>query len=680
MGQSLHTNRHTATVPLTGTHASGNPMATMTQNRRTWGGGNSGNSNINQNEPNTVQQRIVKIEADSEDDDDDDAPLFPPRAKRPLVEVTATSRSPSPKSPPVVGTKPQESVDDTAALEKTRSAGEDSLTAAASIAAQFEEVSLKEDPPKKVMTEAQYARLRQETAEASDDDDDGSSYVEDVEDDDDRKQKREAQQARLKQQAMLTLQRQRMLKVTDGSAPVTPHRGSIADLHTSLLGPSMSSPNLVPGKTSPRDSPDGQSMHKSDSSNEPQEDEDENVPLGILASHGFPNKRRPPSKLMASSSNPNLSAPGSANSEYFPQPGIQGGLPPALPVFARNLPQDPYYGAGLVNHNPRESLAMGGGQQPTGGLVGVIMNEERARASRRKSPNNGPMFTGTQPAGMLRHSVYGSPMPPQGPVPPMPQQPPFAPPMGSQYEMMQMSMMQAQMQASMQMMEFMSHLRNQPPAASQPATPQFGMPPNMGAPPMMNHPGAGQRTMSMVDTGAQRMSYMPPPPPIGGVNMRPVSAGRQAYAHSVAPSERSNVGAASRYRPVSMHPPTGSRSSTVPPANHLNINLMDDSPRGSVSGLSHAAGHNPSLSNASVSQSPGFQRTHTAPTLSVTTAAPHNDLHPTSNLASHVTSQDDDDDEDDEQAWNQMRMKRDQLKGNWKLKKGSHANLTEVAS
>ncbi|KAI5299255.1 hypothetical protein KEM56_003385 [Ascosphaera pollenicola] len=422
VGQSLNTNRRSAPAPLVDTPASGNPMATMTQNRRTWGEGSNEINNGNRNEPHNLQQKAVRIEADS--DDEDDAPLFPPTVKSPLVAVTTTSRSPSPRSPAAMGMKTHDNAGNAEASGKSPISGEDDLIAAASIAAQFEEVSLKEDPPKKVMTEAQYARLRQETAEA-DDDDDADSYVEDIEDEDDRKQKHEAHQARLKQQAMLSIQRQRMLKVTDGSAPATSHRGSIAELHTSLIGASASSPNLVPGKgsVSPHSSvTDGQSSHhKSDSGHKSNDDEDENVPLGILASHGFPNKRRPPSKLLSSASNPNLSTPGSAKSEYFPQPGVQAGLPPALPVFARNLPQDPYYGAGLVNHNPRESLAMGGGQQPTGGLVGVIANEERARASRRKSPNNaGPMFTGGQPGGMMRHSVVGMPMPPQGMVPPLP--------------------------------------------------------------------------------------------------------------------------------------------------------------------------------------------------------------------------------------------------------------------
>ena len=117
-----------------------------------------------------------------------------------------------------------------------------------------------------------------------------------------------------------------------------------------------------------------------------EEEEDEDVPLGILAAHGFPSKTRPPSKLMNSSSNPNLrhlsQIAGGAGS-------VAGGESQrgSLPAFARHLPADPYYGAGIVNPSVREPLAMHSstnlsGPQPSGaatahpvhpaGLVGVI--------------------------------------------------------------------------------------------------------------------------------------------------------------------------------------------------------------------------------------------------------------------------------------------------------------------
>ncbi|KAI5282321.1 hypothetical protein KEM54_002846, partial [Ascosphaera aggregata] len=566
LGQPTNTSVQSVTGPLSHTRATGNTTVPMMSDHRTWEGGNAGNASNGRSEAASHPPRRLKIEADSDDDDDNDgiAPLFPPHARSPLLEMATAARTPITNSPFVNSnafTNPQNTNSVMNASRKPFNAGEEDLSTNASVAAQFEEVSLKEDPPKKVMTEAQYVRLREETAEASDDEDDAESYTDDIEDEDDRKQKREAQQQRLKQQAMLAIQRQRMMKVTDGSAPTISNKPSIADLHTSIIGASASSPNLVTNRNSPHNSlVDANSLHKSDSSKDPNEDEDEDIPLGILAKHGFPNKRRPPSKLMASSSNPNLPlTPGSVNSDYFPQPGIQGGLPPNLPPFARKLPRDPYYGAGLVHHNPRESLAMGRGQKPTAGLVGVIANEENARASRERSPNHaaGPMFTGTQPAGMMRNSVYGTPAPPQGNLPVMPQQPMATPPVAPQLvsaDLMQMSMFQTQMQ----MFELLAKMNHQSPGTPQQMTPSYGVPGGMSSPmsplPMtMNQPGVGQRTMSMVDSGAgNRMSLVPPLPIGGGALPRPGSAGgRPLYAASVAPSERSNVGAASRYRTVS---------------------------------------------------------------------------------------------------------------------------------
>ncbi|KAI5293562.1 hypothetical protein KEM52_005425 [Ascosphaera acerosa] len=587
-------------------------------------------------------------------------------------------------------------------------------SADASLAAKMEEVSLQaEAAPKKVLTAAQYARLRMETADASDDDDDeADSEPEEAEDEDDRKAKVEAQNQRMRQQAMLAIQRQRMMKVADGSGNSDAHRASLADLHGSLVGASASSPNLVATNVSPHGSTlSVHSFQKSDTSKDYNEDEDESIPLGILAVHGFPNKRRPPSKLMASSSNPNLTGgPGSVNSDYFPQPGVQAGLPPALPPFARKLPQDPYFGHGLVNQNPREPLAMGRGQQqPTAGLVGVIANEESARAARKRSPmqTQGPMFTGQQPASMLRHSVFGAPSPSQPAFPTGQQQMPPHPAMGQQYPGPDLLSMSTMAQTQMQLLELATKLNQQHAAASQqqpyagpygmqvPSAP-MGYPMVGGSPMMMNYPVAGQRTMSMVDTS--RTPFIPPPPPPidGGSNpmLRPGSAGaHHAYAASIAPSERSNVGTASRYRPVSMIP----SAMQQPPLTHaMTPSLPPGYPSTNTPGQGQGQGQVPVLmavpqmpyssghqASSSVGSTASLQRTQTTP-LPPSVSVPGTDARAACSTpslhASESRYRDDDDEEDDEQAWLKMKQAREQNKGSWKFRRANTASVAEVAS
>ncbi|KAI5299936.1 hypothetical protein KEM55_000877, partial [Ascosphaera atra] len=448
--------------------------------------------------------------------------------------------------------------------------------------------------------------------------------------------------------------------------------------------------------------------------------------------------RRAPSRLTPSASNPNLRAsvnpytgrPNStAGADYFPQPGIQGGLLPNLPVFARSLPQDPYYGAGLVNQNPRESLAMGGGaQQPVSGLVGVIANEERARANRRGSPNyaaaanNGPMYTGMQPAGMMRQSApippsmgmgMGVGSPSMRPGTPGPANQQFLSPMPE--AQMHMSMMQTQIQWMDRMMR-MQNINGGGGAATQtpqPPQPQ-ALPQRMSASPVfgdgmpsprMMRPAPGQRTMSMLDPGMHnRLSaYMPSPPPPSGI---PPPGGRPGYAASVAPSERSNVGAASRYRPVStlmqapppqqqqMHPPF-QRSSTVPvmeggsaglpmPPTPGYVNGGSSSPRGSISSR-----HAPAGSVSSVAAAPGQQpqpgppaRTWSTPEVSVTAATPRTGAagHDSEGSPNGSVGRNEDD-EDDDQGWAEMMKRREQRRNAWKLKKTvTTGNITEIAT
>lgn len=434
-------------------------------------------------------------------------------------------------------------------------------------------------PQSKVMTPAQFERYRQdrerqdrerrdrhtyddasETVRPDDEvDEDDINYDDD--EDDAEKARQQAKQRR-KQEAQMTLYRQQMMKVTGDAAVLPPSR---PNLHLS----SVSTPNLTPGSPSPGT---GHSDH---------EDDDEEVPLAILAAHGFPGRNRPPTRLSAMMSNPNLRA---AMHPSFQRPSSAMGAPagPAcgLPAFARHLPNDPFHGASLVNNPPRESFSLGGGAPAAGassahgmhpgGLIGVIADEERSRAARRGSPQIDTQSSmqvpsaGTlnHPSGMPSHMMY--------PVNtnPMPLTP------GEQAQMQMTQQMQQFLQMQMQLMQTMAGqtLGPQRPV-SQHMTQHGGTmgstyvgTTHMGTPDMMRHSFVGNEPVSHVPLSDMRpriMSTVQPSSaswiqqPAVTAAGRPPSFRAQgtAYAPSLAPSERSRIGLPGRYRPVSMAPP-----------------------------------------------------------------------------------------------------------------------------
>ncbi len=454
--------------------------------------------------------------------------------------------------------------------------GEDNLfdtSLAQSSRAAHRYMARKPSPPRnKVMTPAQFERYRQdkerqgtqvETTKPEQENDEDDNY----EDDEDEVEKsKQAAKQRRKQEAHMTVYRQQMMKVTGESGGL----GARPSMQTSF-----STPNL--GGSGPGVSPTG----NSDGS-----DDDEEVPLAILAAHGFPNKNRPPNRLSTMASNPNL-RPATATASYqrpgsavgdapgTPSAGGGGGGNGRLPPFARNLPQDPYFGAGLVNPAVRESLSFGGGapspgQLPPGGLIGVIANEERSRAMRRGSPavdphkpmlsfSSGPQFDPV--AGIPHQMMYAG-----APAPPM-----LTPGDHAQIQMTQQ--MQQFMQMQMQFMQMMTSNGGnggQQPPGLMPGQAMggmgMGMGMEMGTPDMMRH--------SFVDNGS--VVHMPPSRPDGHTRtmsmvqpssaswIQPLSAGYapsirvqgvNGYAPSIAPSERSNIGLPGRYRPVSQAPP-----------------------------------------------------------------------------------------------------------------------------
>ncbi|KAK6954099.1 hypothetical protein Daesc_004061 [Daldinia eschscholtzii] len=507
-------------------------------------------------------------------------------------------------------------------------------------------------PQNKVMTPAEFEKYRQDKARdeimgIADDEESDKEEEDNYDDDEDEREKtKQIAKQRRKQEAHMTVYRQQMMKVTGESSNTHASRPSISI--------SMSTPNLTlndgTGKgVSPVPPSDGS-------------DSDEEVPLAILAAHGFPNKNRPPTRLNNMSSNPNLRAaaaqpsyvagPGSTMSDNN-GPGISSGG--NLPPFARKLPQDPYLGAGLINQPPRESFALGGGSAPssrmvpTGGLVGVIANEERSRALRRGSPavdgsrNSFPLPPNVQANGPMPNGGFDpiAGIPPQAMYPMgMPQMPQMPGPMLTPGDQAQIQMTQ-QMQQFMQMqMQFMQMMATRGPGQEQmqaPFRPQGHMPTqSMGSLAdgqrssfmgdlMVNQLGQGSnldlprgdaqmRTMSMVQPSSS--SWLQPPqagytPSIRAPSIRAQGMG---YTPSIAPSERSNIGLPGRYRPVS------------------SAAMGDHSRTATMSG-----------------------------------AIPV--LHSKLQAETKVTPVDKDEDDDDEQGWEAMKAKREKKRSLWRSKK-----------
>ncbi|TGZ79359.1 hypothetical protein EX30DRAFT_373124 [Ascodesmis nigricans] len=491
------------------------------------------------------------------------------------------------------------------------------ISAAAALAVQYEEKgSIPDIIPSKVMTGAQFERYRQQQDEkrqlsGKNNDSDDESVVSD-EEESDTERNRAAQKLRERQDAHLSVYRQQMRKVTGTTQPAALPPMQRASVSMSAL------PMLNGAGTPAADNSD---------------DEDEEIPLGILMAHGFPNKARPPTRLANSSSQPNLRAAAQRDAN--------------LPVFARNLPADPYnVGAGLVN--PAERMPMAFNQRPESvagsvygavppyqpqnrmpaGLVGKIMEAEEQRAARRGMPvysvpsdpfKATPDPFSRQPTG--GHGLLGlggngrqSIMPGSNPMASPTMDPNSA--MQMQFQMQQ----QQQMQQMMMQMQFMQmQMGNQGPMMNpsmlNPGFMNPGMNPGMaggsggmramsmiGTPGMMNPSGGGgapsirgapamgvpprtgmssstlgvpsmpQRPYSMVDPHFAPGAHTSYAPSIAVP--RPGSiAGfgiQPGYTPSIAPSERSNIGLPGRYRPVSYAPPANNGARTSTLTSRIN--------------------------------------------------------------------------------------------------------------
>jgi hypothetical protein len=486
----------------------------------------------------------------------------------------------------------------------------------------------------KVMTPAQFERYRldkerqgklksTDQREASDDEDDKYDDEED-----EAEKTRQAAKDRNKRQAHMTLYRQQMTKVT-GETPDTPPSSSSVYPGMSGALASSSTSNLL-------NTPPPELVLASE------DDGDDDIPLGILQQHGFPSKTRPPMRA------------GMRASYMAPTPRAQSSLGgdaqrnnrhSALPAFARNLPQDPFIGASVAQPPIRESLPYGGGmpsppqpqtpgQVPVGGLVGVIMNEERSRAMRRGSPQPqtgkfGSPLLGYDPSLQMppampppQHSMYSlNPMAAMS-------QPSLSQPTYGQDPMMKMQMQLLQMQmAQMQMMQG----GNMTGMAPQMSMGQMGLQDpsairhSVATDSLRERPrfDAGSRTMSMVQPSSA--SWVQPAPSIR------ISGIPGGYTPSIAPSERSTMGMPGRYRPVSQMIPTEDprRASAMP---------------------------------GSLGQWESLPQSKSEPRLSTTTSRTG-----TSNNSADSGSKSDDEDE----GWAALKAKREKTKSTWKKKSSS---------
>lgn len=526
----------------------------------------------------------------------------------------------------------------------------------------------------KVMTPAEFeeAKKRHDLGIKDDGDEDSSSSSESetYEDEDETEKTKNIARQRRRQEAQLTVYRQQMMKVT-GEQP-----SDLPEMNLSRPTPLQRSANSAPSMLGamPWESKDkdgqtaGPAAQKSSS-----EDEDEDVPLGVLQAHGFPTKgARPPTRV---SSNGLQSASESNLLRTYPSPAgamrnestAGGGGNPNLPVFAKNLPQDPYVGASLVNPGRREAMGMNGDVTPPkgippGGLVGVIAGEERARALRRGSPNTGGTYDAVSPAQlpmeiqeqMMRQQMMngGRSMSPE-------QQ------HQSQVNNNMMQMMQMQMQWMQQMMQMQGMqvpgMPAMPGMAGLPAMPGMGGS-TPGTPGGLPNPAGSyfgadpnMRPMSQASFGghqrdASHLSRGPTPSVFGMQGPGP------GYAASIAPSERSVAGQPSRYRPVT---PSGQAA--------VNQNSRTSTMSANTIQPGHALGQQRSQSRLRTQSTDDLRKstitlnsTGERPTIKAVNK-------PKMGKANH-------DDEDDDEAWADMARKREARKSKWRNKPSEQDN------
>ncbi|KAM0230628.1 hypothetical protein ACHAPO_009154 [Fusarium lateritium] len=223
-----------------------------------------------------------------------------------------------------------------------------------------------------------------------------------------------------------------------------------------------------------------------------------------------------------------------------------------MPAFASKLPRDPFAG----NLNP--SWPMSNQQPIPGGLVGVIANEERAKAMRRAAPSHGfqPLpdtnnafnwaSSSRQPPPIP--SAYGMPMA-QPPMPySRPQTPvavPHLPPAPANHQMF--NFIQAQTEFFRSMATISQKRSGQPwdNFSSQQSVMNMGAPSGIPSRAPSNYAPSNYAPSNYASSNYARSTYA------RSNYAKSVHQRDGGYAASVAPSERNTVGMPSRYRPVS---------------------------------------------------------------------------------------------------------------------------------
>ncbi|KAF2435034.1 hypothetical protein EJ08DRAFT_387606 [Tothia fuscella] len=439
----------------------------------------------------------------------------------------------------------------------------------------------------KVMSAAEF-KQQQKHRIAAEESDSGNEYEDDEDDPDQIALQRKIREEK---EAKHAIWRQAMKKEIGDQSVSTPSGYSTQTPHFSLTGPATA----------------GASASVED------EDEDESTPLGILLAHNFPSKYNPPDPRLSANSFVGVQRPPSQMGGGNPS-ARPGSSMNKLPPFARRLPgpEDiPYVGGGsnLIQPSDRQSMGMGrlgtqsvyGGSVmevnpivPPGGLVGIIAEEERQKAMRRGgspgNPNNPPPRQSQQQQVQQMTMGMGMPLTSNGGAS-APGMPYFNNNLQAQFE---------QNAFNQQMMSIIQHQQQMMAVLAQnsgfPTPPMPGM--NMGMNPMSGMPMSGlpppqvqqnrpmsmagvrpplqqSRTMSMAhDPG--RPNMQPRTMSMAGMNYPGMMGNNQYgagglggmgnmglgmgmnmqqqtpnYTPSIAPSERSNIGQSTRYRPVS---------------------------------------------------------------------------------------------------------------------------------
>ncbi|KAF2259820.1 hypothetical protein CC78DRAFT_620707 [Lojkania enalia] len=429
------------------------------------------------------------------------------------------------------------------------------------------------EPSRRVMTAAEFRAQKEQQIQRPPEDSSDSEDYEDEEEAIEKRQQEQIAQRKRQQQAMARMEIKRTITAPTESDP-----------SSSQVGP------LSMG-------------FSSEISSKADEWSDEDVPLGILQAHGFPNKNKPPA------------IPPNATPSYFrtgtptlpDRPASAGAAGTRIsgyrPPFARNLPEDPhasFIGGGLVRPSVRESMGFNRAAsvvgEPTGmsaptlpyhdpgqqytSLVEQIHLRDMSKqkytggASSKGAPQQGP-FTGALGGQMNAINSHPTRMP-QMPMQGMPgmqgmmggmgmnqmmmggQMPMMgmnmAYPNNQQNELMQMQQLLLQQQMQIQQMTLIAQQQQFPqdPRMSM-AQQNSGFQGHFQQNGFLN-PGMAnqQRPMSIMSSATHQPRPYSTPSQFGA----PQSGFQQhlgpgpGYTPSIAPSERSNIGLSARYRPV----------------------------------------------------------------------------------------------------------------------------------